>query len=98
MLEVAKYLPLKGYREIVDYVADYITNKQARLEDVERVSAEILASQFGRTRSSIYRVINEMRALRILGATVGPRHPHYVACQRNLHKLLSSTPVRAAKA
>ena len=31
------------------------------------VSAEVLASQYGRTRSSIYRVINEMRALRILG-------------------------------
>src|SRR5579864_5417908 len=31
------------------------------------VSAEVLASQFGRTRSSIYRVINEMRARRILG-------------------------------
>ncbi len=32
------------------------------------VSAEVLAAQFGRTRSSIYRVINEMRARRILGA------------------------------
>jgi RNA polymerase primary sigma factor len=31
------------------------------------VSAEVLAAQFGRTRSSIYRVINEMRARRILG-------------------------------
>ena len=31
------------------------------------VSAEVLAGQFGKTRSSIYRVINEMRALRILG-------------------------------
>jgi RNA polymerase primary sigma factor len=30
------------------------------------VSAEVLAGQFGKTRSSIYRVINEMRALRIL--------------------------------
>jgi RNA polymerase sigma factor (sigma-70 family) len=30
------------------------------------VSAEVLARQYGRTRSSIYRVINEMRALRIL--------------------------------
>ena len=31
------------------------------------VSAEVLAGQFSKTRSSIYRVINEMRALRILG-------------------------------
>jgi RNA polymerase sigma factor (sigma-70 family) len=30
------------------------------------VSVDVLATQFGRTRSSIYRVINEMRALRIL--------------------------------
>ncbi|WP_422927650.1 sigma-70 family RNA polymerase sigma factor [Singulisphaera sp. PoT] len=30
------------------------------------VSVEVLASQYDRTRSSIYRVINEMRALRIL--------------------------------
>ena len=30
------------------------------------VSVEVLAAQFNRTRSSIYRVINEMRALRIL--------------------------------
>jgi RNA polymerase primary sigma factor len=32
------------------------------------VSAEVLAGQYGRTRSSVYRVINEMRARRILGA------------------------------
>jgi len=31
------------------------------------VSAEVLARQYGRTRSSVYRVINEMRARRILG-------------------------------
>ena len=31
------------------------------------VSVDVLAGQFGRTRSSIYRVINEMRARRILG-------------------------------
>ncbi len=31
------------------------------------VSADVLAGQFGKTRSSIYRVVNEMRALRILG-------------------------------
>jgi RNA polymerase primary sigma factor len=30
------------------------------------VSAENLATQFGRTRSSIYRVLNEMRALRLM--------------------------------
>jgi RNA polymerase primary sigma factor len=30
------------------------------------VSAEVLAGQFGRTRSSMYRIINEMRARRIL--------------------------------
>jgi RNA polymerase sigma factor (sigma-70 family) len=30
------------------------------------ISAEVLATQFGRTRSSVYRVINEMRARRIL--------------------------------
>ena len=29
------------------------------------VSAEVLAERFGRTRSSVYRVINEMRALRL---------------------------------
>lgn len=34
MLEVAKYHPeIQGWREIADYVADYISNKQARLED-----------------------------------------------------------------
>ena len=31
------------------------------------VSAEVLAKQYGRTRSSVYRVINEIRARRILG-------------------------------
>src|SRR5262245_29953248 len=31
------------------------------------VSAEVLARQYGRTRSSVYRIINEMRARRILG-------------------------------
>jgi RNA polymerase primary sigma factor len=31
------------------------------------VSAEVLARQYNRTRSSIYRIINEMRARRILG-------------------------------
>ncbi len=31
------------------------------------VSADVLAAQYGRTRSSIYRIINEMRAMRILG-------------------------------
>jgi RNA polymerase primary sigma factor len=31
------------------------------------VSADVLAGQFGRTRSSIYRLINEMRARRLLG-------------------------------
>ncbi len=31
------------------------------------ISVENLASQFGRTRSSVYRVLNEMRARRILG-------------------------------
>ena len=30
------------------------------------VSVEVLAAQFGRTRSSIYRLINEVRARRIL--------------------------------
>ena len=33
MLEVAGRCPIKGYRAIADYVADYITNTQARLED-----------------------------------------------------------------
>jgi unsaturated rhamnogalacturonyl hydrolase len=33
MLEAAKLLPIEGYREIADYVADYIANKQARLPD-----------------------------------------------------------------
>ncbi|HVT81288.1 MAG TPA: glycoside hydrolase family 88 protein [Phycisphaerae bacterium] len=33
MLEVNKYFPIKGAREIADYVADYISNTQARLED-----------------------------------------------------------------
>ncbi len=33
MLEVAKYFPIEGFREIADYVADYISNKQARLPD-----------------------------------------------------------------
>jgi rhamnogalacturonyl hydrolase YesR len=33
MLEVNKYFPIKGAREIADYVADYITNRQARLPD-----------------------------------------------------------------
>jgi len=31
------------------------------------VSAEVLAQQYGRARSSIYRIMNEMRARRILG-------------------------------
>ena len=33
MLEVGKYFDLAGSRTIADYVADYISNKQARLED-----------------------------------------------------------------
>jgi len=33
MLEVARHFELRGFREIADYVADYITNKQARLPD-----------------------------------------------------------------
>jgi len=33
MLEVAKYFEIAGHREIADYVADYISNKQARLPD-----------------------------------------------------------------
>jgi len=33
MLEVAKHCEIKGSKEIADYVADYITNKQARLPD-----------------------------------------------------------------
>jgi RNA polymerase primary sigma factor len=42
---------------------------KARIYRLSRrgLSTEVLASQFGRTRSSIYRVINEMRARRILG-------------------------------
>ncbi len=39
------------------------------------VSAEVLAREFGRTRSSVYRIINEMRALRIL-ATKLEAMPH----------------------
>ncbi len=31
------------------------------------VAAEVLAKQYGRTRSSVYRIINEMRAKKILG-------------------------------
>ncbi len=38
------------------------------------VSVEVLAAQFHRTRSSIYRVINEMRALRILGTRLEFMH------------------------
>jgi RNA polymerase primary sigma factor len=34
---------------------------------LRQVPVELLAGQFGRTRSSIYRVVNEMRARRILG-------------------------------
>lgn len=33
MLETAKYLDIKGYEKIADYVGDYIFNKQSRLED-----------------------------------------------------------------
>lgn len=33
MLEVAGHFELQGFREIADYVADYISNKQARLPD-----------------------------------------------------------------
>jgi len=33
LLEVARHFDLEGYREIADYVADYISNKQARLPD-----------------------------------------------------------------
>ena len=33
MLEAARYLTFDGYREIADYVADYISHKQARLPD-----------------------------------------------------------------
>jgi len=33
VLEVAKYFEISGMREISDYVADYITNKQIRLPD-----------------------------------------------------------------
>ncbi len=33
LLEVNKFFPIKDAREIADYVADYISNKQARLAD-----------------------------------------------------------------
>ncbi len=33
MLEAAAHFPLRGFREIADYIADYISNKQARLPD-----------------------------------------------------------------
>jgi len=33
MLEVARHAKLEGFREISDYVADYISNRQARLPD-----------------------------------------------------------------
>ncbi len=33
MLEAAREVELRGYREIADYVADYISNRQARLPD-----------------------------------------------------------------
>jgi RNA polymerase primary sigma factor len=38
------------------------------------VSVEVLAAQFHRTRSSVYRVINEMRARRILGTRLEFMH------------------------
>ena len=45
---------------------------------LRRVPVELLATQFGRTRSSIYRVINEMRARRILGIKLEfMPHPSY---------------------
>ena len=39
------------------------------------VSAEVLARQYGRTRSSIYRLINEVRAERILGTQARADRP-----------------------
>ena len=33
MLEVARHAELRGYREVADFVADYISNKQIRLQD-----------------------------------------------------------------
>ena len=42
------------------------------------VSAEVLAAQYGRTRSSIYRVVNEMRALRLLDVKIESMpHPSF---------------------
>ncbi|GAC1472132.1 MAG: sigma-70 family RNA polymerase sigma factor [Isosphaeraceae bacterium] len=42
------------------------------------VSVEILARQFNRTRSSIYRVVNEMRALRLLSVKLeAMTHPSF---------------------
>jgi RNA polymerase sigma factor (sigma-70 family) len=56
------------------------------------VSAEVLASQFGRTRSSIYRVINEMRARRLLDAKLEwMPHPSFEDTQ--LHtEILAAMP------
>jgi hypothetical protein len=37
------------------------------------------------------------RALAILSRTVGPRHPHYVACKQNLDKLERPATVRSPR-
>jgi RNA polymerase primary sigma factor len=42
------------------------------------VSVEVLARQFGRTRSSVYRVVNEVRAVRMLEAKIDfMAHPQF---------------------
>ena len=38
------------------------------------VSVEVLAAQYGRTRSSVYRVVNEVRALRLLAGRLDAMH------------------------
>ncbi|HEV3167554.1 MAG TPA: sigma-70 family RNA polymerase sigma factor, partial [Isosphaeraceae bacterium] len=56
------------------------------------VSADVLASQFGRTRSSVYRVINEMRARRILGVKLEYMpHPSFETPEVH-HEIVGSMP------
>ena len=50
-------------------------------------SAEVLAKQFGRTRSSVYRVLNEMRARKILDVKL-EMMPHPSFDERSEHELI----------
>jgi RNA polymerase primary sigma factor len=56
-------------------------------------SAEVLAKQYGRTRSSIYRILNELRATRLLEAKLEYMHHESFDDKASAREILAEMPV-----